>query len=271
MGKAIIVDGLSVPNPLCTVTFVSGPEEAALRDYLAANSTINDTEKDALTAFVKGLINANLWEKVKYFYPMLGGSVSDMILDVVNPSTEDILSNAGNTGLSVVNRTLVANNRPNNQTSLGYRAKSLDSTKIGFVASGHCDEQIGGSQQFYFNAGSAKYIGILLQANSGYCYPAINYGGQVYLNQSYYAVLERDLFGYVKEGTASLYLGSTLQTSSPVTAVGAPYDTYGILANTRSSDYYYEFLAITEGMDSDDWAVFYPLLTTFLTAVGRRQ
>ena len=90
MGKAIVIDGLQVTNPLCTVTFSGTPAENAISAYLAANTSINITEKEALGNFVEGLINANLWDKIKYFYPLLGDNVADAVLEVVSPSTEDL-------------------------------------------------------------------------------------------------------------------------------------------------------------------------------------
>lgn len=43
MGKAIVIPGLVVNNPLVTVTFEG--VESVLAKYYAANSTINATEK----------------------------------------------------------------------------------------------------------------------------------------------------------------------------------------------------------------------------------
>ena len=125
MGKAIVIDGLQVTNPLCTVTFSGTPAENAIRAYLAVNTSINTTEKEALGNFVEGLINANLWDKIKYFYPLLGDNVADAVLEVVSPSTEDLF--VDNTlGLSVSSRKLIANNRPDSEVNTSARAQTLD-------------------------------------------------------------------------------------------------------------------------------------------------
>ena len=275
MGKAIVIDGLQVTNPLCIVTFSGTPVENALRAYLAANTSINATEEEVLGNFVEGLIDAGLWNKMKYFYPLIGSGVSDMVLDVVNPSTEDIMSNAGTTGWSVLSRCLISNNRPLAYAEIGSRAKELDPTKIGFIMAGNfpADNNEGG-QLFQFR--TTNNLGLeIVTGTSAYRYPRLVCNGtNVNLEENTSSYLNRIVFGNVNNGTGSIYSETVLKASDTVDLSGydiANAQTYGVLTNKRESNYQYNFFAITEGMTAADWAVFYPLLNTYLVSLGRRS
>ena len=46
---------------------------------------------------------------------------------------------------------------------------------------------------------------------------------------------------------------------------------YGVLYNLASTNYQYNFAAVTEGMTNDEWVnVVYPAILAFLQSVGRR-
>ena len=221
MGKAIVIDGLQVTNPLCIVTFSGTPVENALRAYLAANTSINATEEEALTDFVDGLITAELWDKMKYFYPLIGSGISDMVLDVVNPSTEDIMSNAGTTGWSVSSRCLISNNRQPAYVEVGSRAKELDPTKIGFIMAGNfAPDNNGGGQGLYFRNSSNLGINIV-SGSSPYRYPAlICNDANIMLEENNQSYLNRVIFGNINNGAGSLYSETTLKASATVDLSG---------------------------------------------------
>ena len=94
MGKALVVNGLSVSKPLMRVHLYMTQADIILADYLGKNISINDVEKDALKTFVNTLYEANLWGKMKYFYPIIGETVSDALLNVIDPLGDDIFKNA---------------------------------------------------------------------------------------------------------------------------------------------------------------------------------
>lgn len=72
MGKALIFEGVTVSNPLRTVTFAPGTAEEWV-DNFSDVVTLTSSEKNALTTFVDTLMNNNLWDSVRDFFPMLGG------------------------------------------------------------------------------------------------------------------------------------------------------------------------------------------------------
>ena len=77
MGKALVFDGITVSNPLRTITFAPETAEEWVNNY-ADVVTLTSGEKSALTTFVDTLMNNNLWGSVRDFFPMLGGLSSYM-------------------------------------------------------------------------------------------------------------------------------------------------------------------------------------------------
>lgn len=273
MGKAIVIDGLQVTNPLCIVTFSGTPAENALREYLAANTSINDTEQEALTSFVGALIDANLWDKMSYFYPLLGNNLTDALLEVVSPSTEDLFVN-NTTGLSVSSRKLYANDRA--QVEKLYtsenRIYSIDLSKCGMIIAGGSDIASAQGTTLFINASSSTPFALTISSDT-YKYPSFSYNGTSIKNvpSSIYPRVQREVFGTIVSGTGYLYDGTTLLDSNSVTVSdGHISSSYGVLRNQRAVDYEYDFFALTEGMTTADWLVFHPLLMTFLQAVGKR-
>ena len=270
MGKAIVIDGLQVTNPLCTVTFSGTPVENALRAYLAANTSINATEEEALSNFVEGLIDAGLWSKMKYFYPLLGDNVAEAVLDVVSPSTEDLFVD-NTSGLSVSSRKLIANNRPDSEINTSTRAQALDISKIGMILAGGSNIAATQAARFLVNNSIANAVGLSISKDT-YKYPLFENKTQIYESRSsVYTKVKREVFGTTVSGVGYLYDGTTqLATGSLDIPTGTLKSSFGILSNSRAMDYEYDFFAITEGMTTADWLVFYPLLMTFLVAVGKR-
>lgn len=270
MGKAIVINGLQVINPLCTVTFSGTPAENALREYLAANTSINETEQEALTVFVGALIDANLWDKMSYFYPLLGNNLKDALLEVVSPSTEDLFVD-NTSGLSVSSRKLIANNRPDSEINTSTRAQALDISKIGMILAGGSDISATQAARFLANHSIANAVGLSISKDT-YKYPLFENKTQIYESRSsVYTKIKREVFGTTVSGVGYLYDGTTqLATGSLDIPTGTLKSSFGILSNSRALDYEYDFFAITEGMTTADWLVFYPLLMTFLVAVGKR-
>lgn len=273
MGKALVINGLVVKKPLMTINISSSQEDAVLKEYFAANVSITQNEKTALSALVKGLIDAELWSKVKYLYPFVGDKVSDATLDVISPSTEDLFKNAPTTGLSVINRNLVANNRQQEHANTSIRAKSLVPTSIGFVMAGEpTAETTAGGQGFMLSSSSNLGLTIATYA-SPYRYAELECGDtKVFVEENTQSYIDRIVFGNVNNGVASLYYDTELKKQSSVNL--STYNinqSFGVMWNYRAQDYKYKFFAITEGMTSQDWSVFYPLLLTFLKSVGKHD
>lgn len=100
MGKALVVKGLKVNNPIGLVSF-EGIAPAALAAYYERNTSITEAQAESLNALVKTLIAEGLWDKLHYFYPFLGTTLEDMTLECVNTENEDLFATSGLSGLSV--------------------------------------------------------------------------------------------------------------------------------------------------------------------------
>lgn len=100
MGKALVVKGMKVNNPIGLVTF-EGMAPAALAAYYERNTSITEAQAESLNTLVKTLITEGLWDKLHYFYPFLGTTLEDMTLECVNTENEDLFAMGGLSGLSV--------------------------------------------------------------------------------------------------------------------------------------------------------------------------
>lgn len=75
MGKALIFSGVQVQEPLQTVTFVKTLVTASdyANEYAKLATSVTSEQKEYLTTFIETLIFKGIWDKVRSFYPMLGG------------------------------------------------------------------------------------------------------------------------------------------------------------------------------------------------------
>lgn len=271
MGKAIVINGLNVTNPLTTVTLFNTPAEAELKSYFEKiGNNITSTEKTALIEFVNELIDKGVWSKFKYFYPLLGGSVSDMILDVVEPSTEDLFTTSGTTGLSVKDRMLVATERPQSDILVGSRAAQLNTSKLSMICSGFVDKQIGGGQLTCLRGTDNTLCDFILSSASS-VYRNMGWAG-VNSDSDYSQLTSRICCGITNNATGYIYLNNELLNSgTPVIPSDVKY-TYGFLSNFRTAGYNFTFTAIGEDITPSDWTTkIYPALLTFLQAVGKHE
>lgn len=296
-GKAIVINGLVVSNPLTTVTFKD--VDSILASYTTKNATISNEEKSALRTFVGGLLDAELWDKVKYFYPMLGSTVADQIIEAVNPDTEDLFNTnlSGTsyiTGLSVTDRKLHAVSRflsnpfPPLNTS---RFKSIDFRNAGIIASSvhtgttAADSPISSLLTLLHDLQGNNIIAGLDGAtgSSNYRYPCI-YAGENNSSAVVYptgssdggnqlSYLERILLADYNGDTANLYKDKTLYKTGTNYAVSDAngYRLKSLLSNGSANNLDYGFFAITEHLTSDQWNAFYDLLLVFLKAVGKHS
>ena len=88
MGKALIFSGVTVDNPLQTVTIIK--ELITADDYINAYANlateVTSEQKNYLKTFIGTLMTNGLWNKVKCCFPMLGG------LDGYNKDVKDIFN-----------------------------------------------------------------------------------------------------------------------------------------------------------------------------------
>lgn len=70
----------------CSVAIASSPT-GDLATYYTNNATIANADKTALNALVTGMSSAGIWPKVKRFYPILGTTLHDLVLEVKDNSS----------------------------------------------------------------------------------------------------------------------------------------------------------------------------------------
>ena len=109
MGKALVVKGLKVNNPIGLVS-LGGVAPAALAAYYERNTSITEAQAESLNILVKTLITEGLWDKLHYFYPFLGTTLEDMTLECVNTENEDLFAMSGLSGLSIDGAYLLVDN-----------------------------------------------------------------------------------------------------------------------------------------------------------------
>ena len=281
MGKALVINGLVVNNPLCVVSIDKSPIGKALDAYYAANTSINSEEKSALEAFVQGLIDNGMWAKVKAFYPMLGSNVDDLILEV-NGESELLGGDKGT--LSADGRNLSANvGRTGATSTVPQMLNNLDFGNLSVFASGSAPAHQAYSR-YILNISSANNQSMGMQINT-FAYPCVQSGnvfaptqgtdeGQSGIQQSY---LERIVAWNIKNGSAIVYKDGVRYASTDYVSAGNISKTVSILSNMKNSSsaedqpYKYSFLAFADGMSESEIGKFYELQLAFLKAVGKHS
>lgn len=83
-GIAIVIPNTDFSaSPLGQVTFsVSNLEKATNIATAYCTAIGSSTHKDALIAFVKSLLDSNIWDDVKAFFPMVGNTLSSQLVDL---------------------------------------------------------------------------------------------------------------------------------------------------------------------------------------------
>ena len=86
MGKALIFSGVTVDNPLQTVTILKELTTADdyINEYAKLATRVTSEQKNYLKTFIETLMTNGLWDKVKCCFPMLGG------LDGYNKDLKDV-------------------------------------------------------------------------------------------------------------------------------------------------------------------------------------
>ena len=281
MGKALVINGLVVNNPLCVVSIDQSPIKKALGAYYAANTSINSEEKSALEAFVQGLMDNGIWTKVKALYPMLGSNVDDLILEV-NGESELLGGDKGT--LSADGRNLSANvGRTGGTSTVPQMLKNLDFGNLSIFASGSASEHQNYAR-YILNISSSNKQSMGMQVNT-YAYPFVKSGnveaptqgtneGQSGIQQSY---LERIVSWNIKNGSAVVYKDGVRYASTDYASAGNISRAVNILSNVKNHDsakdqpYKYSFLAFADGMSESEIGKFYELQLAFLKAVGKHS
>lgn len=81
MGKALLFKGITVSDPVATVTFDSDLPPELFAYFNTLNTTLTDAQKQAFITFRETLVNADLWNSIVAFYPMFG-SLDDAAIGI---------------------------------------------------------------------------------------------------------------------------------------------------------------------------------------------
>ena len=280
MGKALIIKGLQVNNPIQIVTFKDA--KSVLKNYYSLNSSISATEIKALDTFVNGLLDADIWKKISYFYPMLGDNLADMKIDAVSPDTEDLFTNATSLdGLSVENRILLSTSR-NRSGGKSNRILSTDCSDFGIISSiEHGGLNPCSPFTFMGAQGGAYTNGLNSMSNSSTMrYPTLDTGndGSTFTHipsssvdgKNYQTYLDRTLYGDFNGNTARLYMENELFAEGALYPLTSINGVSRFISGQTAGDKY-KFLALTKHLTSEEWGIFYSLLSAFLVSVGKRS
>lgn len=307
MGKAIVINGLTVSNPLKTVTFRNS--ESIIAGYKSAltslGETMTSTEESALNTFIQGLLDANLWDKVKYFYPMLGTSVDGMLLDVVDTAGEDIFSDVevpSNVSSSTRNiLTIAAGVGLNSLAVNSQRLLSLDFQNLSLISAHNCQGEgvtfSSGTfirfQSAYGNPlmGSARVTDIAMSSTGtrrnpimgiGFTYnpeasPAVTqYEIPTAIPSQNDNTIERIIMGDSYGSTCKIYKDKEVYPNGTTDAEHPSYlEHYYPNMKRQLFNCVYAFnqtmYAITEHLTAGQWSTFYDLMLPFLQAVGKHS
>lgn len=279
MGKALVIKGLQVNNPIQIVTFKDA--KSVLKNYYSLNASISATEMKALDTFVNGLLDADIWKKISYFYPMLGNNLADMKIDAVSPDTEDLFTNATSLeGLSVENRILLSTSR-SVSGGKSNRILSTDCSDFGIISSiEHGGINACSPFMFMGSQGGAYQNGLNSMVTvSAMRYPTISTGNDgsaatympsTSVDKDYKTYLDRTLYGDFDGNTARLYMEKELFAEGALYPLTSINGVSKFISGQAAGDKY-KFLALTKHLTSVEWGIFYSLLNTFLVSVGKRS
>lgn len=263
MGKALVINGLSVLNPLGKVTFKG--VDALLAPYYGLNTSIQKAEKKALNTFVEGLVKASLWEKINSFYPMLGDNLDDVLLEVKDAEGFNLLADMKEktgAGWSVADRNIMRSDGTYNTSQYYYFsqktfgigkahvvAASQSFTLISMVGGGLlCQSGVGGYKALKLSVGNED-----LTSNIN----LTNYTNRKIIFQYNTETRAAEIY---KDGQKEW---STIFTSSSSwTRCTSPFS---------GTDAKFRFYAQVDNMTEEECATFYTLLDEWLTATGKNE
>lgn len=135
MGKALVVKGLIVNNPIGLVS-LEGVAPAALAAYYERNTSITKAQAESLNTLVKTLMTEGLWDKLYYFYPFLGNTLEDMTLECVNTENEDLFAMSGLSGLTIDGAYLLVDNTRNRNIIFPTSITAISPSDVSIIMSG---------------------------------------------------------------------------------------------------------------------------------------
>lgn len=265
MGKALVIEGLQVSNPLCVVTIGEVTPDKVLANYLSANTSISESEKTALKAMVGTFIDNGLWSKIKVMLPICGASASDMLIDAVNP---------GGTIIANASRYSVDDNK------LKF-ASAYDSSDVGTFST-----EISLNLSIYFGYKHTSPIGngrvltlstdnnqtITFEAiNGGYKQPSLSVGDTIIKASTPLNAENRLLCAKLEASSMSLYCNNQLLAEGACSPDGSKVKDCINFSVAPSSVMWATFMCIANNLTSGEETIMYNAIDTFLTTIGKRS
>lgn len=275
-GNATITVRAGSQTVTCSVAVSAAPADE-IAAYYTANQTIADADKTAMNALVTGMSNAGLWAKVKRFYPLLGTTLHDLLLEVkdnsgkgFNETTSWIQTNLQAQPNAVLGIAKTGNMGGTAAESVSIKTNNLAITTLVVLPSEptasdayttRVEERSGLLNLTVDETSSLRRI--FLNLPSTYQFFATS-------GSSLSNVTDRCIIASVGTETAELYVNGDTVISKSSTSV--PSDTLKVAYTLFSGiGSYYKFLMITEALTSTEAATLNGLLETFFEATGKRS
>lgn len=275
MGKALVVKGMKVNNPIGLVSF-GGMAPAALAAYYRRNTSITEAQAESLNILVKTLIAEGLWDKLHYFYPFLGTTLEDMTLECVNTKNEDLFAMSGLSGLSVDGAYLLVDNATRDK-SIIYPTSitAISPSDVSIIMAGgdmYLQSPIfmdasNGNRRIDITTFSAGGAPMRMACGFNEDGSTSNITGEK-LGTS---VLERVVCGTINNGNGVIwndktkYAEGTGNTDFSIGRCGYVFTT------GSSSKGKFSFFAMGRYMTEAEWGKFYDALLIFLKATGKHS
>lgn len=265
MGKALVIEGLQVSNPLCVVTIGENTPERVLANYLSANTSISETEKTALKVMVGTFIDNNLWSKIKVMLPICGSSASDMLIDAVNPK---------GTIIADASRYSVDGNKLKftsayNSTDSGIFANEISPYNLS-IYYGYKFVSSANSRAVQFTTDTKQSINVEA-INGGYKQPSLSVGDTIIKASTTLIDTNRILCAKLEASSMSLYCNNQILAEGSCSINGNKLESIFNFSVSPSTDMWATFMCMANDLTSDEETIMYNAIDTFLTTIGKRD
>lgn len=277
MGKALVVKGLKVNNPIGLVSLV-GVAPAALAAYYERNTSITEAQAESLNTLVKTLMTEGLWDKLYYFYPFLGNTLEDMTLECVDTENEDLFATSGLSGLSVDGAYLSIDNTRDKSIKYPTSITAISPSDVSTIMAGgspYLQSPIfmdagNGNKRIDFNTYSAG--GAPMRMSCGTTEDgAISY---IIGDALGTATLERVVCGTINNGNGVFWNDKIKYAEGAGNTdfrIGRSSNIFTTTSGNASIIGKLAFFAMGRYMTEAEWGKFYDALLVFLKATGKHS
>lgn len=274
MGKALVIKGLEVLNPIAHVSIV-GASPSVLTTYYKRNTSITDAQRESLNTLVKTLRTEGLWDKLYYFYPFLGNTIEDMTLECTDTENEDLFALSGTSGLTVDKNFLIIDSTRSKGIIYPTSATLISPSNVSFImasanpyiSSPTFMDANNGNKRINLVAYSAGGAPMTMscgidESNATSKITGVKLGS---------TILERVVCGTINNGNGVIWNDKTKYAEG----TGNTDFTIGRVSTifTRSGevDGKLAFFAMAQYMTEAEWGKFYDALLVFLKATGKHS